>query len=182
MSIDHSHKTQLPPSPFIRQVGEMMKYGRLDVLDVGSCMGRNATHLARLGHKVIGMDIGLDELITANQEAQGDVSFVAADARHLPFRGMFDLVLMNEVLHFIPKDEHKIVMRGLTAITKPGGFHAVSGYIGDKPHALNSRELYEMYTKPGWEIIEYNEDLPSINPVADRVELTSLASIIAMRK
>ena len=172
----------LPPSPFVRQFAERIHYGRLDILDVGCCMGRNAIYLAQLGHNVVGVTKDVEELRVAKSNAVGNIRFIAADARKLPLRKQFDVVLFNEVLHQLDRHDGKKTIQALGALTKPDGFHVVSDYIGDKTDALDPLELRSMYAGSSWKVLEYQEDPIGSIAVGDVCELTSLASIIAVKQ
>lgn len=168
-----------PPSQLVKRFAESLEYGPLYVLDAGCCTGRNSRYLASLGHSVIGLSLDMDELKTARDNAPETARFIAADVRCMPLHSSFDVILMNEVMHQLPKSEEKFVINSLKKITKPNGFHVISDYIGDKPNALNPGELYGLYAEPGWKILDYYEDLPAPTPWG---ELNSIASIIAFRK
>lgn len=180
MSILKYESMALPPSPFVRRFADNLpRDSALDVLDAGCCMGRNAIHIAKLGHNVIGLNLLIDELQVAQKDAGGSVMFVAADIRRLPFQKKFDVVLMNEVLHMLPKYEARLAVHSLASVTRPGGFHAVSGYIGDRPQALQPFELRDLYSGPQWEIQSYYEDEPNVED--SQAGLTTLATIVAVK-
>jgi len=63
------------------------------VLDVGCGPGRHANELGRRGYEVHGVDISETFLDVARSEAPEGVSYSREDARDLPFRGEFDLVI-----------------------------------------------------------------------------------------
>jgi len=63
------------------------------VLDVGCGPGRHANELGRRGYEVHGVDISTTFLDVARAEAPDGVTFSREDARDLPFRGEFDLVI-----------------------------------------------------------------------------------------
>src|SRR5262245_18003598 len=66
------------------------------VLDLACGTGRHSIELARRGFSVLGVDIATDLLEVADRdaaEADGDVSFLEADLRELPFEEEFDVVL-----------------------------------------------------------------------------------------
>lgn len=175
---------EFPASPFIRRFAETLDFGMaLDVLDVGCCRGRNSLHIAKLGHNVIGLSNELSDLVVAKAYAEStpDIkcSFVAGDARRLMFNTQFDLVLVNEVLHQIPKADAGGVITKLKAITKPGGFHLVSDYLTTNGKGFEPFELLDMYSEKSWEIVEHHEDLPAKHVFGDKEEFTSLATIVA---
>ncbi len=182
MAIQELDASPLPPSPFVRQFAEKLHYGRLDILDVGCCMGRNAIYLAQQGHTVIGVGDNVEELQVAQAHATGNVHFIAGDACRLPLRKQFDVVLFNEVLHLLDGYDSKGIIRALGALTKPDGFHVVSDYMGDKDNALDPFELRGLYSGGNWKILEYQEDPIGSIAVGDTSELTSLASIIAVKQ
>ena len=67
------------------------------ILDVGCGTGRHSIELARRGYSVVGIDLSESMLSKARAKAQASgvgVEFMQADARHLPFRHEFDLVIM----------------------------------------------------------------------------------------
>lgn len=171
----------LPPSPFIQQFAEKLRYGPLDILDVGCCMGRNALYLANQGHVVVGISNQVEELMVGKELAKGSVQFVAGDARQLPIRGQFDVVVMNEVLHQLTKPEGWKSIQILQELTKPGGFHAVSDYTGNHPAALGTFELRQLYAKQGWEVIEYYEEPETGFSFGEEDLISSLATIVAAK-
>lgn len=183
MAIKQQNPETLPPSPFIRKLAEHIDYGQtLDVLDIGCCMGRNAIYMANQGHRVVGIDKNIDDLLIAKKLARGKVMFVAADARQLMFSKMFDVIMANEVLHQMTKPEARQVLKSLTGLTRPGGIHLVSDYIADKPSAMAPFEIFDSYDKAHWEIIEYSEDPVSFREHGGVETVDSLAMIAAMRK
>lgn len=63
------------------------------VLDVGCGPGRHANELGRRGYEVHGVDISETFLEVARSDAPDGVIFSREDARDLPFRAEFDLVI-----------------------------------------------------------------------------------------
>lgn len=63
------------------------------VLDVGCGPGRHANELGRRGFEVVGVDISDTFLALARAEAPPTVTYERHDARDLPFRAEFDLVI-----------------------------------------------------------------------------------------
>jgi len=63
------------------------------VLDVGCGPGRHANELGRRGYEVHGVDISETFLDVARADAPEGVTYGREDARDMPFRGEFDLVL-----------------------------------------------------------------------------------------
>jgi SAM-dependent methyltransferase len=77
--------------------GELRHDRSLRILDIGCGTGRHAIELAKRGYSVVGVDLSASQLAKARSNAQenhADVQFIQADARRLPFRREFDVVMM----------------------------------------------------------------------------------------
>lgn len=111
------------------------------VLDVGCGPGRHANELGRRGFEVRGVDISETFLEVARADAPEGVTFAREDARDLPFRQEFDLVISicqgafglaggpaaGEAL-----DPDLEILAGMARALKPGGtlvFTAFSAYL-----------------------------------------------------
>jgi len=67
------------------------------ILDVGCGTGRHAIELTRRGYSVTGVDLSQNMLRKAREKASNaglEIDFRQADARNLPFKEEFDLVIM----------------------------------------------------------------------------------------
>lgn len=67
------------------------------ILDIGCGTGRHAIELTRRDYKVTGVDLSENMLAKASEKASNagfEIDFKVADARNLPFKGEFDLVIM----------------------------------------------------------------------------------------
>lgn len=111
------------------------------ILDVGCGPGRHANELGRRGFEVHGVDISETFLDVAREQAPPGVTFAREDARDLPFRAEFDLVISicqgafglaggpaaGERL-----DPDLEILAGMARALKPGGtlvFTAFSAYL-----------------------------------------------------
>jgi len=89
-------------------------------LDVGCGAGALALALAPLVGDVVGVDRVRELLALARERAPGNVTFVEADATHLPYEaGEFDLTGTLRTLHHVPRPE--LVVAELARVTRPGG-------------------------------------------------------------
>jgi SAM-dependent methyltransferase len=67
------------------------------ILDIGCGTGRHAIELTHRGYAVVGIDLSESQLNRAKEKASGQnlqIDFQQQDARNLPFRNEFDLVVM----------------------------------------------------------------------------------------
>ena len=169
--------------------------GSLSILDLGCHIGRNSSFLAGLGHTVIGITDRLEDAQAATQFAvtrgvSDKCHFVAADIRALPLRGMFDVVLMNEVLHLVTHNQARSVITNAQAMTRTGGLHITSGYVVD-PNKANAKnresmfwpnELHKEYKDAGWRILAYQEDPYAEQIFHTRQLVHSKAYVIAQKE
>ena len=87
------------------------------LLDVACGGGLLAPHVAGLGYRHVGVDIGLAALRIAREHG---VMAVQGDARRLPFRdGAADVVVAGEVLEHVP--DLPSVVAEVARVLRPGG-------------------------------------------------------------
>ncbi len=88
------------------------------VLDAGCGTGRFSIELARVGARVVGLDIDIDMLAIAARRLAGSV--VLGDIECLPVRdGVFDVAAAVTVLEFVPHPDRALAE--LIRVTRPGG-------------------------------------------------------------
>ena len=86
------------------------------ILDLGCGDGVLTAQISAAGALVTGVDASPDMVQAA---AARGVDARLVDARNLPFRGEFDAVFSNAVLHWIPDADG--VLAGVAAALRPGG-------------------------------------------------------------
>lgn len=97
------------------------------ILDVGCGTGRHAIELARRGYQVVGVDLSDSQLARARQKAEESgvqVDFHRQDARQLPFKAEFDLVIMlcEGAFSLMEMDEMNYqILQGAAGALKSGG-------------------------------------------------------------
>lgn len=105
------------------------------LLDAGCGPGRHGGHLARLGHRVVGVDID-PALIAAARADHPDATWVVADLATLdlaelgepePFDGAF---VAGNVMDFITADHQAAAIARIAAHVGPGGFVVVGCRVG----------------------------------------------------
>lgn len=100
------------------------------LLDAGCGPGRHGGHLARLGHRVVGVDVD-PLLIEAAREDHPGATWLVGDLAtlDLPARGLPDLfdgaLLAGNVMDFLVPDVRGEVLRRVAAHVVPGGFVVV---------------------------------------------------------
>ncbi len=127
---------RLRPTPAVVRLAKRLRRerGEAHVLDVGCGEGRHAISLAKEGQRAVGVDY--EPLALAKACTRPDarpfrsrMSFVRADAFHLPFReGSFDALLDCGCFHHVKKADWSRYMRGLVALLKPGGYFHLTAF------------------------------------------------------
>jgi SAM-dependent methyltransferase len=95
------------------------------VLDVGCGLGLHAIELARRGYLVVGLDLSLNMITRAAEEAQHNnlkINFLHTDIREIEFEGTFDgVICMGTTFGFFDDDANRDVLKRLHDALKPGG-------------------------------------------------------------
>ena len=119
------------------------------VLDLGCGQGRDALFIARKGHHVVGVDLSPTGITQMVEDAQAEglaVAGVVADIMEFEPESMFDVVLLDRVLHMLANDDAR------TAVLNKASNHLnAQGYIliADTP---KQKALLEAYFA-NWQII-----------------------------
>ncbi|NOX75907.1 MAG: methyltransferase domain-containing protein [Gammaproteobacteria bacterium] len=92
-----------------------------NVLDLGCGDGKLTALMAQQAHTVTGIDASPQMVALAQRRWGGmrNMAFACVDAQQLTFDGVFDAVISNSVLHWVPN--HPAVLAGLRRALKPGG-------------------------------------------------------------
>jgi SAM-dependent methyltransferase len=90
------------------------------VLDVGTGSGRHSFHAARLGARVVAVDLGRS-IDVARRNLPCEVLTVQADAEDLPLeRSRFDMVMSIGVLHHLPDPPR--AFKAIVPFVRTGGY------------------------------------------------------------
>jgi trans-aconitate 2-methyltransferase len=97
--------------------------GTEQVLDVGCGNGKTTAEIAARVPQgaVVGVDASADMIAfaAAHGALHPNLQFAVADARHLPYRRQFDLVVSFNALHWIPEQEQ--ALKSIHSALKQGG-------------------------------------------------------------
>jgi trans-aconitate methyltransferase len=111
-------------------IAKLNLQGDEHVLDLGCGDGKVTAELARAVPRgtVTGIDASAEMIQFAKKtfpkSALSNLHFQIADAREIRFAKKFDLVFSNAALHWV--DDHESILRGASAVLKPGGRLVVS--------------------------------------------------------
>lgn len=99
------------------------------ILDVGCGQGRDALFIARLGHRVVGVDIspnGIRDLNTAAKKEGLAIDGVVADVSTYVPEGTFDVILVDRTLHMLPKRARLSVLQRLLDHVNDNGWFLIA--------------------------------------------------------
>lgn len=112
------------PTPTIVAFFDQLPKTPLRVLDVGCGQGRDALFIARLGHRVFGVDMsanGVSDLARIAAEEGLPIEGIVADIVSFVPNGGFDVVLIDRTLHMLAEADRLAVLERLIDHVVPGG-------------------------------------------------------------
>ena len=122
---DYHRQSGLQQAMAEEQLGRLTLEGGERILDVGCGDGKITAEIAARVPRgsVLGVDPSRDMIAFASSRfgppAQANLRFEVADARRLPYRDEFDLVVSFNALHWVP--EQDAALGSIRAALKPGG-------------------------------------------------------------
>ena len=135
--------------PFVDFVEFFEKYinPRANVLDLGCGQGRDAIFIARMGHRVVGVDVsstGITQMLDEANRENIDVHGVVADIVEYEPAEEYDVIVLDRVLHMLKEDDDRWnVLEKASRATKSGGFIL----IADTPkHLKQIRSFFESHS------------------------------------
>jgi 2-polyprenyl-3-methyl-5-hydroxy-6-metoxy-1,4-benzoquinol methylase len=133
---------------------ENYKKSRANVLDLGCGQGRDALFIARMGHRVVGVDIsetGIRQMLDNANKENIDVHGVVADIVTYEPSGEYDVIILDRVLHMIREDhDRQTVLEKASEATKSDGFIL----IADTPKHHNQIRLFFEHHSASWTTIK----------------------------
>lgn len=146
---------------------------KASILDVGCGSGRNLLYLAKMGHRVKGLDYSQSAVDTIQDIAQKEVLPEAVAQLHdlnQPLSlgaEVFDLVFSTVTLQFLNPERIPVLITELQERTKTDGYHFLVFPIQSELYPLpdfftylpQKEEIYHRYQDSGWSILEYKESV-----------------------
>jgi len=136
---------------------DVYKKQKARVLDVGCGQGRDALFIARLGHKVVALDhapTGIADLKELAQKEALDIEARVSDIKAAQYSGIFDVVVLDRVLHMLnAPDREKVLNRLLEHVShkshlliadEPSNLPAIKKILNASVHACDDHQ-----PKPG---------------------------------
>lgn len=140
------------PFPEFRRFFDEHTGQPLSVLDLGCGQGRDTLMIARMGHRVVAVDIaptGISQILAVARRERLNVQGVEADIRKYRPTERFDVVVLDRTLHMLASSEERCgVLTTATIHTFPHG-HVL---IADTPS--NGEEIVSFLRKSAsWQIV-----------------------------
>jgi trans-aconitate methyltransferase len=133
---DYSRQSSLQQAMAEQQLAKLTLQGTEHILDVGCGDGKiTAAIAARVpSGSVLGVDPSRDMIAFAASHfappAHANLRFEVADARALPYRNQFDLIVSFNALHWVP--EQAAALSSIGAALKPSG-QAILRFVSEGP-------------------------------------------------
>lgn len=132
---------------------EQYEKQKTDVLDIGCGQGRDALFIARMGYRVVGVDIseaGIQQLQADAVKENLAITGIVADLRDYQAEGTFDVVVVDRTLHMLAAEIHLQVLKRLCAVVREGGYLLIAD---EKSNLPAMREVFEGDAH-GWETVK----------------------------
>jgi tellurite methyltransferase len=108
------------------------------VLDLGAGQGRDTLVAARLGHKVVAVDIsptGIGQILVAARRENLSVEGVVMDLTEYCPNGKFDVVVLDRIVHMLKDIKDKVALLSKAAqATAEGGYALVADTPSNQEH------------------------------------------------
>jgi trans-aconitate 2-methyltransferase len=153
---DYARYSSLQEAMAGEVLGLLELRGDESVLDLGCGDGRLTARIAARvpAGQVCGVDASADMVAFANSEfvgddtSRGNLRFEVADARALPYRDAYDLVVSFNALHWVP--EQLQALRGIAAALRAGGRAQLRLVVKDELISLEA-VAEQMRREPRWQ-------------------------------
>ncbi|MBI2452478.1 methyltransferase domain-containing protein [Candidatus Pacearchaeota archaeon] len=160
--MEDSSYWEIEPNEIVIRTCEHIKSG--NALDLGCGEGRDAAFLTKKGFDVLAVDSSARGIHKAEQLAKIHklkIKTRIEDIIDLSLNKNFDLILCNNVLHFLDFKNVKKVIEKMKKHTKIGGLNVISAFIENSGRYMTicpefSNKTISIFSHAGHEIV-YNE-------------------------
>ena len=145
-------------------IKEILKYKKTGkVFDLGAGFGRNSILLAKRGFEVTAIDKSkekLAELRKKVKEGNLNMKLLNEKIENIDWKEKYDMVLCNNVLHFLKEADAKRTIQRIKDNTKKRGINLITVFNVNNPnknfpYLFEKEELRGFYSD--WEILRYRE-------------------------
>lgn len=149
----YHHEASLQRVMAEEQLGRLTLNGNEHILDVGCGDGTITAQIAARAPRgtTLGVDPSREMIAFASKQfgpaGHANLRFEVADARRLPYRGEFDLVVSFNALHWVP--EQDAALASIRATLKPGG-RALLRMVPQGPRKSLEDVIEEIRQLPRW--------------------------------
>lgn len=129
------HALGKPTDAFV-QFFENYQKEAATVLDVGCGQGRDALFIARLGHRVLGVDIsptGIAQLLEDAAAENLQIAGVVADLNDYEPSGEFDVIVVDRTLHMLGVDARLSLLKRLLGVVADAGYILIADEKSNLP-------------------------------------------------
>lgn len=133
-----------PPSRFVTDFFHALGDKAHLVLDVGCGQGRDALFIARLGHKVHGIDIsptGIAQMLQAAQAESLAITAEVASIDNWQSDQKYDVILLDRILHMLPGDTRLSAMANVMNALATGGQVVVVDEAPNLPEVIVAAQI-----------------------------------------
>jgi trans-aconitate methyltransferase len=153
LASDYNRQSSLQQAMADEQLRLLTLKGSERILDVGCGDGKISAAIAERvpAGSVLGVDPSHDMIAFASSHfaaaTHPNLRFEVADARRLPYRGQFDLVVSFNALHWVPEQE--AALGSIHAALAPGG-QAQLRFVPQGPRKSLEDVIDDVRRLPGW--------------------------------
>jgi SAM-dependent methyltransferase len=123
------------------------------ILDVGCGQGRDALFIARLGHRVVGVDLspsGIQDMIAVAEQEGLPVEGVVTDIAVYSPDGMFDAILIDRTLHMLDEKPRLDTLARLLSCVAAGGWILIED---ERTNIAGFKSIFERH-KTQWDVMQ----------------------------
>lgn len=151
-----------PPTDAFTRFFRSLDARQLSVLDLGCGQGRDALFIARLGHRVTGVDLsphGIADLVKAAARERLAVQGLVADLQDYAPDGRFDIIVLDRTLHMLEETPRLAVLERMLDHVAAGGWMLIAD---ERAHiaafeqiiAGHAADWETVFSKPGYLFIQ----------------------------